>query len=138
VGELLPKVDRVIFDGHDRIQDSGIDDIHAGLAKAEKSVDKLSTITQVVGSDLNGIAAAMHAVASATTPVQDLHKGPIEKTRGGLYVTDDDSALNLHGDLAHARAVIEHAADQEAARAAAARARPDTPLTAAAAAAAKK
>jgi len=120
VHELLPKVDRVIFDGHDRIQDAAMDFAHANLGKAESHVGKLSAISQAVGSDLKGIAKAVHAVESATTPVQDLHDGPIEKQRGGLYVNDKDTALDLHGDLAHHRAIIEDAADQESAAAAAA------------------
>jgi len=103
VKELLPKVNRVIFDGHDRIQDSAIRDMHTDLNRVDQSVERLVHIAESTTTDLSKVAKAMKAVNDATLPKHAIADGPVPAT-GGLPDIDPATALPAIGDLAKARA----------------------------------
>jgi len=102
IKELMPKVTRVIFDGHDRIQDADLEHIHSDLNTVDQHVDRLTNIAESTTSDLSKTAKAMKAIRENTIPRQTLADGPVPNT-GGLPNIDDATALPVIGDLAKER-----------------------------------
>jgi len=100
IDQLLPKVNRVIFDGHDRIQDSAISSMHTDLNRVDQHVERLTNIAESTTTDLTKTAKAMKAVRDATIPRHAIAEGPVPN---GLPEMDPATALPLIGDLAKAR-----------------------------------
>lgn len=125
VDTLLPKVNRVVFDGHDNMQDQAVRDLTGSLDRTAKHVDALATNAARTDATLKNIARAMKAVRDNTVEEHVIHKGPAPLPTG---VTDKKTALPKIGDIADRRTV--HGADAGVTRIAAAR--PPVPPPAAA------
>jgi len=102
VEELLPKAQRVVFDGHDKIQDNQMADMHDSLSRVDKHVDRLTNTAAQTTDSLTKIAKTMKAIHDNTVDLHTIHAGPIPIESGRI---DAATALPTLGDLADKRPV---------------------------------
>jgi len=100
IEKVLPKAQRAIFDGHDRIQDAQVGEIHNALSRTSDNVDKLAATAARTGETIKNIAKAMNAVRDNTVEEHIIHTGPVPHASG---VTDPATALPKIGDIADKR-----------------------------------
>jgi uncharacterized protein YukE len=101
IDDLVPKVNRVIFDGHDRIQNDAVGTMHDSLSRVDKHVEQLANNAARTGASLKSIAKAMKAVHDNTIEQHVIHDGPAPLGNPGT--TDPASALKKVGDIADQR-----------------------------------
>jgi hypothetical protein len=97
---LLPKAQRNVFDGHDKIQDNQIGEMHDSLSRVDKHVDRLTNTAAQTTDSLTKIAKAMKAIHDNTVDLHTIHAGPIPSETGRI---DAETALPTIGDLADKR-----------------------------------
>jgi len=102
IDTLVPKVNRVVFNAHDAIQDSRVTDMHDSLARVKDSVNTLTANSKRTANTLDNIAKAMKAVHDNTVEEHVIHRGPSPLKTG---VTDPATALPKIGDVADQRNV---------------------------------
>jgi hypothetical protein len=100
IEKVLPKAQRAVFDGHDRIQDAQVGEIHDALSRTRDNVDKLAATAARTGETIKNIAKAMKAVHDNTIEKHVIHDGPVPHASG---VTDPATALPKIGDIADKR-----------------------------------
>jgi len=100
---LLPKAQRVIFNGHDSIQDANINTMHDSLSRVDAHVAQLQNNAERTATSLHHIAKAMKAVHDNTIEKHVIHDGPAPLGNPGT--TDAATSLKKVGDIADQRPV---------------------------------
>jgi len=106
VDTLVPKVNRVVFDGHDKIQDMAVGDMHDTLKRVAGHVETITDRVDRTQYTLDNIAKAMKAVKDNTVELHTIHTGPSPMKSG---ITDPETALTKIGDVADQRPVPKDA-----------------------------
>jgi len=100
IEKAVPKVNRAVFDSHDRIQDVAVGSIHDAITRTAKNVDTVAVTSARTASTLQNIEKAMKAVRENTIEPHVIHSGPAPLQTG---VTDPISLLPKIGDIADRR-----------------------------------
>jgi hypothetical protein len=101
--KLLPAANRVVFNGHDSIQNEQIGVMHESLKRVDGHVAKLQNNADRTATSLHHIAKAMKAIHDNTVETHVIHTGPA--LFGNPGTTDAATSLKKVGDIADQRVV---------------------------------